>query len=209
LKLDAVRDLDAFHNEFQDMVGQLSLSKPGDASASKAHLEAMLRQQASVMSVESMSVGGGGGSWAVGGGGGSTGRRSPAGRSPNGREPPASASHDLRLESNMAYWVILKKKNDLQSKAARAQELQRTLKRILDATGLRGISDFVPLMLEAEEENFSLFKLINELNRELEQLEVKRSRVHNEAETLSHAARRQHQHLMKAELQQQIDRCRT
>lgn len=35
------------------------------------------------------------------------------------------------------------------------------------ATSLATLDDFVPVMLEAEEENYNLFKLINELNREV------------------------------------------
>lgn len=35
------------------------------------------------------------------------------------------------------------------------------------ATSLATLDDFVPVMLEAEDENYNLFKLINELNREV------------------------------------------
>lgn len=35
------------------------------------------------------------------------------------------------------------------------------------ATSLATLEDFVPVMLEAEDENYNLFKLINELNREV------------------------------------------
>lgn len=34
-------------------------------------------------------------------------------------------------------------------------------------TSLATLDDFVPVMLEAEDENYNLFKLINELNREV------------------------------------------
>ena len=35
------------------------------------------------------------------------------------------------------------------------------------ATSLPTLDDFVPVMLEAEDENYNLFKLINELNKEV------------------------------------------
>ena len=35
------------------------------------------------------------------------------------------------------------------------------------ASSLATLDDFVPVMLEAEEENYNLFKLINELNKEV------------------------------------------
>lgn len=35
------------------------------------------------------------------------------------------------------------------------------------ATSLATLDDFVPVMLEAEDENYNLFKLINELNKEV------------------------------------------
>lgn len=38
------------------------------------------------------------------------------------------------------------------------------------ATSLTTLDDFVPVMLEAEDENYNLFKLINELNKEVNRL---------------------------------------
>lgn len=37
------------------------------------------------------------------------------------------------------------------------------------ATSLATLDDFVPVMLEAEDENYNLFKLINELNKEVKE----------------------------------------
>lgn len=52
---------------------------------------------------------------------------------------PLSRAQRLGLHSNMAFWLILKKKNDFQAKAARVQELQAILEKI------RFVSENVPL----------------------------------------------------------------
>lgn len=41
-----------------------------------------------------------------------------------------SRTQRLRQQSNMSFWLILKKKNDLQAKAERVQELRAVLERI-------------------------------------------------------------------------------
>lgn len=41
------------------------------------------------------------------------------------------------------------------------------------ATSLATLDDFVPVMLEAEDENYNLFEVINELNREVGVTNVK------------------------------------
>lgn len=43
---------------------------------------------------------------------------------------PLSRAQRLRQQSNMSFWLILKKKNDLQAKAARVQELRAMLEKI-------------------------------------------------------------------------------
>lgn len=43
---------------------------------------------------------------------------------------PLSKAQRLGLHSNMEFWLILKKKNDVQAKAARVQELQAILEKI-------------------------------------------------------------------------------
>lgn len=41
-----------------------------------------------------------------------------------------SRAQKLRKQSNMSFWLILKKKNDFQAKAARVQELRAMLEKI-------------------------------------------------------------------------------
>lgn len=47
-----------------------------------------------------------------------------------GSVQPLSRTQRLRQQSNMAFWLILKKKNDLEAKAARVQELKSMLEKI-------------------------------------------------------------------------------
>lgn len=59
-----------------------------------------------------------------------------------GEVQPLSRAKRLHQQSNMSFWLILKKKNDLQAKAARVQELRAMLEKIRCpwgvATGFRG-----------------------------------------------------------------------
>ncbi|CAM9968065.1 unnamed protein product, partial [Ectocarpus fasciculatus] len=77
------------------------------------------------------------------------------------------------------------------------------------ATSLTTLDDFVPVMLEAEDENYNLFKLINELNKELEELEQEKSLMNDEVDRLTQAGSKKSQQAVKLSLQQQIDRYRS
>lgn len=65
-------------------------------------------------------------------GGGATGRDGDGEGTSNGKAgvQPLSRTQRLRQQSNMAFWLILKKKNDLQAKATRVQELRSILEKI-------------------------------------------------------------------------------
>ncbi|CAM9611440.1 unnamed protein product, partial [Scytosiphon promiscuus] len=132
-----------------------------------------------------------------------------AGAGDTNRTPPLSRAKRLHQQSIMSFWLILKKKNDLHAKAARVQELRAMLEKISAATSLATLDDFVPVMLEAEDENYNLFKLINELNKELEELEQEKSLLNDEIERLTQAGSKRGQQAVKLSLQQQIDRSRT
>ncbi|CAM9631789.1 unnamed protein product, partial [Choristocarpus tenellus] len=205
LKQEVVKDLDNFQGEFRGMTESLAAAKT-DTKKSNAKLESLVRIHSmggpgdgpcgggnEVESEGSRSLGSGG----VGGGIG--------GKGPSVK---ISSSKSLRQQNNMAYWLILKKKNDLQTKSSRTQELRVMLEKISAATGLANLEDFVPVMLEAEDENYSLFKLINELNKELEELEQDKSRLHDEIEQLSQTGKKSDQQKVKAGLQERIDRSR-
>lgn len=54
----------------------------------------------------------------------------PGGVPGSGAVRPLSRAQRLRQQSNMSFWLILKKKNDLQAKEARVQELRGMLEKI-------------------------------------------------------------------------------
>ncbi len=56
------------------------------------------------------------------------------------------------------------------------------LKRIQEGTGINDINDIVTRFLEAEEQNFSLFNYVNDINTEIERLEHSISEMRNQIE---------------------------
>ncbi|CAN0224907.1 unnamed protein product, partial [Laminaria digitata] len=173
LKQEVVKDLDAFRGEFQGITESLAAAKEA-TQESNAKLEYMTRSRTAPTAEKNKPATGASVS-ATGarGGRGAAGRGGDGGGSIVGRPGvpgavrPLSRAQRLRQQSNMSFWLILKKKNDLQAKEARVQELRAMLEKISAATSLATLDDFVPVMLEAEEENYNLFKLINELNKEV------------------------------------------
>eukprot|EP00903_Cladosiphon_okamuranus_P010122 g9585.t1 len=213
LKQEVVKDLEAFREEFQGMAESLATAKEA-THESNAKLEFMTRGRAAGVREDDPGAGQGGiGGGAMTGrdGGGDSGGDSHSGgaRSVGGVDvQPLSRAKRLHQQSIMSFWLILKKKNDLQAKAARVQELRAMLEKISAATSLATLDDFVPVMLEAEDENYNLFKLINELNKELEELEHEKSILSDAIDRLTQAGSKNGQHAVKLSLQQQIDRSR-
>lgn len=173
LKQEVIKELEGFQDEFRGMVDELGSARLG-VQESNYRLESLV-QNRSVSSLEEGS--------AIDGLGKPEGSISTLGGG------HISQSMRLRQQGNMAYWTILKMNKELLDKATRTQELEAVLDAIQSATGPTTIEDFVPIMLEAEEENYSLFKLINELNKELEESETEKSRVSSSIEQLKSSAK--------------------
>jgi hypothetical protein len=190
LKQDVVHDLETFQDEFDGMVEHLTAAGL-TTQESNAKLEGLMRNRSLTASPSVATAAAAGSSLDAG-----------------GSLSAQNHSVQLRQQSNQAYWTILKKKNDLMAKASRAQELENILDTISAATEPAALEDFVPIMLEAEDENYSLFKLINELNKELEELDADKGRVTSEISTLTRHSRKSDQQQMKAELQHQIVKAR-
>ncbi|CAM9835805.1 unnamed protein product [Pylaiella littoralis] len=216
LKQEVAKDLEAFREEFQGMTESLAAAKDA-TQESNAKLEHMTRSRVAGAGEDEGGGQGRGGGAATGsagreGGGGRENHRdtvSGGGRSAGeGEIQPLSRVKRLHQQSIMSFWLILKKKNDFQAKAARVQELRAMLEKISAATSLATLDDFVPVMLEAEEENYNLFKLINELNKELEELEQEKSLLSDEIDRLNQARSKRDQQAVKLSLQLQIDRSR-
>ncbi|KAG5186637.1 hypothetical protein JKP88DRAFT_254455 [Tribonema minus] len=192
LRQEIVRDLHAFSDAYEGVTGQLGGGGGVSAAAeSHARLHRLVREQSSVlvggsvMAAVAAAAGAAAAESAVEGGG--------------------SVTNSMRLkqQSLNAYWAILNKKSDLVAKAARAQELEDALQQICAASQGGSLEEFVPAMVEAEEEGYSLFRLINELNRELEELDAERARMAAAADALRRADASE-KSAAKAELRAQI-----
>ena len=87
---------------------------------------------------------------------------------------------DLQQEVNKAYWVVAKTRMDLTKQIERKEELHSAFDKICSETkthvdptadpslkGKHPLEGLVPLLLKSEEENYLVFRTINELNQEL------------------------------------------
>ena len=83
---------------------------------------------------------------------------------------------------NKAYWAIAKKKMDIQKQADKIHELVDDFKFLSQKTGVKDVETLIPILLNSEEENFRLFDVTNENNKELETLEVERGAIRSEIE---------------------------
>jgi chromosome segregation ATPase len=90
----------------------------------------------------------------------------------------------MRGQNNKAYWSIAKKEVDLKRQTERVQTYEEAFAKIQKETGISSIDEMVTAFITAEEENFSLFNMINELNREMEALEVENGDIKIQIEKL-------------------------
>lgn len=72
-----------------------------------------------------------------------------------------------------------------QDKGRRLRQPTYMLTQIQTEASLDDIHDFIPLMQETEDNNYSLFKLVNELNNEFEILETEKNRLLHKIEILT------------------------
>jgi len=93
----------------------------------------------------------------------------------------------MRGQNNKAYWSIAKKEVDLKRQTERVQTYEEAFAKIQQETGISSIDEMVTAFITAEEENFSLFNMINELNREMETLEVENGDIKQQIDTLKAA----------------------
>ena len=66
---------------------------------------------------------------------------------------------------------------DIQKQADKIHELVDDFKYLSEQTGVTSVETLIPLLLSSEEENFRLFDVTNEYNKELETLEVEKGEV--------------------------------
>ena len=79
-------------------------------------------------------------------------------------------------------WGIAKDKAAQQVSLEKVQSYEEAFERIKQATGITEIDELVTTFIDAEEQNFSLFNYVNELNNEIEKLEVQITDIKSEIE---------------------------
>eukprot|EP00753_Platysulcus_tardus_P002512 PLAT11667.1.p2 GENE.PLAT11667.1~~PLAT11667.1.p2 ORF type:complete len:544 (+),score=315.12 PLAT11667.1:66-1697(+) len=99
------------------------------------------------------------------------------------REKTAIAREiDMKHRSTKAYWTIAKKEADLKRQTEKVQTYEEAFAKIQKETGIESIEEMVNAFIEAEEKNFTLFNVINELNSEIETLELENNEIRSNIE---------------------------
>jgi coiled-coil domain-containing protein 63/114 len=88
----------------------------------------------------------------------------------------AKQEQSLRERSAKANIEIVKREVDLENQSEKIMTYKEAFSKIKKETGIETISQMVDEFVKSEDSNFSLFNQINELNREIEQLEVENQR---------------------------------
>uniref|UniRef100_A0A6U2FT42 ODAD1 central coiled coil region domain-containing protein n=2 Tax=Hemiselmis andersenii TaxID=464988 RepID=A0A6U2FT42_HEMAN len=87
---------------------------------------------------------------------------------------------------------------------ADVERFEEAFAKLQEATGLKDINELVETFLEAEEQNFKLYKFVNELNHEEEQISEEVHRIQVELERMSDAEGVKVMQEMNAKLSQQL-----
>ncbi|KAJ1484067.1 hypothetical protein T484DRAFT_2021272 [Baffinella frigidus] len=84
-----------------------------------------------------------------------------------------TADEEGSLRKNLAKgnWNVAKDKAAQQASLDRVQSFEEAFQQIKAATGIDNIDELVQTFIDAEDQNFSLFNYVNELNNEVEKLE--------------------------------------
>lgn len=83
----------------------------------------------------------------------------------------------LRDETLKNVWLVNEKESDLRRQSERLKAVEDGLTKIKKKTGVHDAEALATALLSAEEKNFSLFNMINQLNTEMEALEIENNDV--------------------------------
>lgn len=78
----------------------------------------------------------------------------------------------LRDETQKNVWLLNEKESDLRRQSERLKSVEDGLTKIKKKTFMGDADELAKALISAEEKNFSLFNMINELNTEMEALEI-------------------------------------
>eukprot|EP00282_Hemiselmis_andersenii_P000355 CAMPEP_0114125892 /NCGR_PEP_ID=MMETSP0043_2-20121206/9539_1 /TAXON_ID=464988 /ORGANISM="Hemiselmis andersenii, Strain CCMP644" /LENGTH=555 /DNA_ID=CAMNT_0001218841 /DNA_START=54 /DNA_END=1719 /DNA_ORIENTATION=- len=95
-----------------------------------------------------------------------------------------TADEEGNLRKNLAKgnWNVAKDKAAQKASLDRVQSFEEAFQQIKAATGIDNIDELVQTFIDAEDQNFSLFNYVNELNNEVEKLEEQIAEIKGEIE---------------------------
>mmetsp|Transcript_14819 Transcript_14819/g.29726 ORF Transcript_14819/g.29726 Transcript_14819/m.29726 type:complete len:541 (-) Transcript_14819:80-1702(-) len=95
-----------------------------------------------------------------------------------------TADEEGSLRKNLAKgnWNVAKDKAAQKASLDRVQSFEEAFQQIKAATGIDNIDELVQTFIDAEDQNFSLFNYVNELNNEVEKLEEQIAEIKAEIE---------------------------
>ena len=88
----------------------------------------------------------------------------------------------LKKQKKKGQWDYAKDKVHAQVNMEKVQSYEEAFAKIQSATGISDIDELVNTFIKVEDQNFSLFNYVNELNNEIEKLEEQISDIKNEIE---------------------------
>lgn len=88
----------------------------------------------------------------------------------------------LRKKVIKGSWHLMKDKTSTSLAAQKVESYEEAFQKIQQATGITDIDDLVTTFIAAEDQNFSLFNFVNELNQEQEKLEEQMTELNGEIE---------------------------
>ncbi|OQS07425.1 hypothetical protein THRCLA_00567 [Thraustotheca clavata] len=116
----------------------------------------------------------------------------------------ADAKH--REETMKASWLISAKDADLRKQTERLKAYEDGLAKIRKKTGIKDVGELANALIAAEEKNFSLFNMINELNTEMESVEIENNRFLNLIKECQGCGSDINRARIKASLEEQIEK---
>jgi len=116
----------------------------------------------------------------------------------------------LRKSVAKQYWGIAKRKLDLEELDTNIVELEGNLDRLKSSTGVTDVKELIPILQSSEEQNYSLYNMINDLTKEMEELEVEKQTLDKEMSKYQDIAALQaeNRQRIKRDLEEQIRKSR-
>ncbi|KDO34834.1 hypothetical protein SPRG_00895 [Saprolegnia parasitica CBS 223.65] len=112
----------------------------------------------------------------------------------------------LRDDTMKASWLIAAKDADLRKQTERLKAYEDGLAKVRKKTGIKDIGELASALLAAEEKNFSLFNMINELNTEMESVEIENNRFQDMINEVQGCGSDLNRARIKASLEAQIEK---